>query len=256
MALQLGRVVSDGIKRVATPTGGILLALLVAIQMLAQVSVNTIAVGLFPPGPAGEIEAALGITLPVSVSVAAAMFVASVVFSSIYFVVLSRALTRPAHSLSTFPSTLFTRRIGRASVTMLVGGIFIALTIMVGTIFVFVPGIFFAVSFLFFMFAVGVEDRGLVAGLKRSWGLSQGNRVKLSIFVVLAGIFGFMISTLATVVDIAGSPVVGDLILNGTMSILFIVLYGCIAAAYQQLAGTGSRESGNNEATEPLGSIS
>ncbi len=93
MTLQLGRVVRDGSKRVLTPTGGILLVVFIAIQLLIQSSVNTMVVGLFPPGPAGEIEVALGLTLPVSGRVAGALFGVAVILSAVYFVVLARGFT-------------------------------------------------------------------------------------------------------------------------------------------------------------------
>jgi hypothetical protein len=255
MTLQLGRAISDGIKRILTPTGGILLVVFLTLQLLTQASINTAVTSVFSDGPAGEIEAALGMTLPVSGTVAAGLFVGVVVLSSAYFVVLSRALTRPTVELSSFPSDLYTRRMGRATLSMFVGGIVVGLAIMVGSVFLFVPGIFLAICFLFFTFAVGVEDRGIIGALKRSWGLSRGNRLKLAILVILGGVIGVVSSIVGTIFDIASSAIVGELIVNTINSILFVLLYGMIAAAYLQLEGDDPDRVDTSGVSESLDSI-
>lgn len=254
MALQLGRTFSDGISRVLTRTGGILLVTLIAIQLLIQSSINTAVVRLFPEGPAGELEAMLGLTLPVSGTGASILFVGTLVLSSSYFVVVSRALTRSVAELSTFPSELYTRRMGPATLSMLVGGIVVGLTIVSGMFLFILPGIFLSICFLFFIFAVGVEDRGVLSGLKRSWALSRGNRLKLALLVVLAGVIGVVIGTVSTLFDLANSPVVGELISNTLSSVLFVFLYGLMASAYLQVRDDQFGRNGRTGTAEPLGS--
>lgn len=255
MTLQLGQAIGDGIKRVLTPTGGILFVGFLALQLLAQTSINTAVVSFFPAGPAGEIEAALGLTLPVSGTVAGVLFVGSVVLSSAYFIVLSRALTRPKSELSGVSSDLYTRRMGRATLSMFVGGLVVGLATMIGFVFLFLPGIFLAVSFLFFVFVIGVEDRGIVGALKRSWELSRGNRLKLAVLVVLAGAIGSVSGIIGTVFDIANSAVAGELIVNALNSILFVLLYGIIAAAYLQIKGDNLQSENLSSRSESLESI-
>lgn len=255
MAFQLVRAVSDGIGRILSPTGGILLLFMIGIQFLAQTSINTAIVGLFSPGPAGEIEATLGMTLPVSSTVAAVIFLGTVVFSSVYFVVLARALARPTSELSTFPTEIYKRRIGRASLTMLVGGFVVTIAVMTGTAFFLLPGIFLATCFLFFMFVVAVENQGLIGALRRSWTLSRGHRLKLSLLVIASGLIGFLIGVVGSLFDFVSSPIAGELIVNTGLSVWFIVLYGVIAAAYLQLCDEGQSSVRNSGVTEPLSSI-
>lgn len=256
MTLHLGRTVSDGIRRVLTPTGGILLVVFIAIQLLIQSSVNTMVVGFFPPGPAGELEVALGLTLPVSGTVAGLLFVGSVLLSTVYFVVLARGLSRPLETLTTFPADLYTRRMGRATLTMLVAGVIVWFAVFIGSLFLFLPGIFLAVCFLFVIFAVGVEDRGLLGALKRSWALSRGNRLKLTVLVIFAGVIGIGIGILSTIFDLAGSALAGELITNTLSSVLFVVLYGMMAAAYLQLTEDNSGTTGKSSIAESVGSAS
>lgn len=255
MTIQLGRMITDGIRRVLTRTGGLLLITLIGIQLLVQSSINTVVVGLFPEGPATEIEVALGITLPVSSTVASVIFAGAVVLSAMYFVVLARALTRPLESLSTIPAELLTHRIGRATLSMLVGGFVVGLAVIIGSIFLVLPGIFLSVCFLFFIFAVGVEDRGIIGALKRSWALSRGNRLKLATIVVFAGVFGFVISIVGTIFDVAGTRVAGELIVNTFSSIVFVFLYGMMAAGYLQVRDGDTGNTGSSGTTEPAGSV-
>lgn len=234
MAFQLGRMFSDGIGRVLTRTGAILLVLFLGIQFLVQASINTVVLGLFPSEATGDLEAVLGLTLPVSVTVGSVLLVASFVLSSAYFVVLSRALTRSRGELSTFPRKIYTDRIGRATLSTIGGSVVVGLSVTIGLVLFVLPGLFLGVCFLFFLFAVGVEDRRALDALKRSWALSRGNRLKLALLVILAGVIGAVVGIVGTVFDLTNAPVIAELITNTISSVLFVFLYGIVAAAYLQ----------------------
>ncbi|MFC6837808.1 hypothetical protein [Halomarina ordinaria] len=235
MALQLGRMFVDGTRRVLTRTGGILLLALLVIQLLTQAAVNTAVLGLFPPEASGELEGMLGLTLPVSGTVGGILFVVAILLSSVYFVVATRALARPLGDLSTFPSVLYTRRMGRATLSMVVGGLVVGVSVTIGLALIIVPGVFLTICFLFFIFTVGVEDRGIIDGLQASWALSRGNRLKLSVFVVLAFLVGGVTGILGTLFDLAGVPIVGEVVTITLTSALALFGYGLMAAAYLQL---------------------
>jgi len=252
MALQLGRTVSDGIRRVFSRTGGLLLVGLLGIQLLVQASVNTAVVGLFPAEMSDGLAETVGLTLPVPGTVGAGLVVIALVLNAAYFVVLSRAFTRPAADLGTFPSRLYTRRMGRATLSTTVGGVLVGVAVMVGLLLLVLPGLFLAVSFLFFLFAVGVEDRGVVGGLRRSWALSVGNRLKLGLIVVLGGAIGGVGGVVGSVLQLAGTPAVAELVTIATNSVLFLVLYGIMAAAYLQVRDDGSDGAGDGTAVDPM----
>lgn len=235
MALQLSRMFSGGIRRVFTRTGGILFVGLLATQLLIQTSINTAVLSVFPPEAASDVENMVGLTLPVSGTVAGGLFAVAFVLSGGYFVVLSRALARPIEELSTFPSTLYMRRIGRATLSILVGGVIVGISVMVGFMLLFVPGVFLAICFMFFIFAVGVEDRDIISGLRRSWDLSRGHRIPLAVIVILAGIAGGIIGAVGAIVELAGSPIAAELASNTIGSVLFLFLYGLMAEAYLQV---------------------
>jgi len=174
-------------------------------------------------------------------------------FTAVYFVMVARAFTRPRAELSSFPSSLYTRRIGRATLSMLVGGILVFITVIFGLVFFVLPGIFLAASFMFFIFAIGVEDRGVIGGLKRSWGLARGNRLRLGLFVFLVGILGGILGIPSAIFQAAEAPVIGDLVTAFVNSLSFTVIYGIMAAIYVQLQdGDGGSEVPGSQPS-PLG---
>lgn len=238
MALQLANAVTDGIRRTVTKTGGILFALLFATQLLLLAGVNTAVAAQFPP----EVADALGLTLPVSGTVASVLLLGAFLFTAVYFVMVARAFSRPRAELSSFPSSVYSQRVGRATLSMLVGGVVVFIAVMIGLVLFIFPGIFLAASFMFFIFAVGVEDRGVIGGLKRSWGLARGNRLRLGLFVFLVGILGGILGIPSAIFQAAGAPVIGDLVTALVNSLMFTVIYGIMAAMYVQLRegdGTG-----------------
>jgi len=245
MALQLIDAITDGTRRMLTRTGGLLLVLLFAQQLLLVTSLNTLLAAELPP----EAADVIGLTIPVSGTVAGALLLGTSLFSGVYFVVLSRAFARPLPQLASFPTELYTRRMGRATLTMLVGGIVVFLAIMIGFAFLFLPGLFLAACFLFFIFAVGVEDRGVLGALKRSWSLSKGNRLRLAVIVVFSGISGSLIGAVPALFQLAGASAIGDLASVLLNSILFTFIYGITASAYLQLAEDDGDLGGPNVAT-------
>jgi hypothetical protein len=247
MTLQLADAVADGIGRALTTTGGIVFGLLLATQLLLLASMNTVLAAQLPP----ETTDVLGLTLPVSGTVAGVLLVGTFLATTAYFVVVARALTRPRAELSSFPRSLYTRRMGRATLSMLVGSVLIFFAVMIGFAFLILPGIFLAACFLFFIFAVGAEDRGVIAALKRSWALARGNRLRLGAFVLVIGIAGGILGVPAAVFQAAGEPLIGDLVTGFVNSLMFTLVYGIMASMYVQLRD--GREHGGGAQPSPLG---
>lgn len=246
MALQLSRAVSDGIRRTLSRTGAVLFLALLVLQFGIQTSINSALLGYLPAEAAAEFSSDAGLTLPVSGGVGLALFAAFTVLSSAYFVVVSRTLAQPLAEMSTFPAGV-TDRLGRATFTALVGGLIVTVAVTVGFAFLIVPGLFLAASFLFFVFAVAVEDRGVVGSLERSWELSRGSRLKLGLLVALSAAFGGVLGVLAPLLILAGAPVAADVLTVVLSAAFFLPYYGIIASAYRQLRdggpGTGGRPS-------------
>jgi len=234
MALQLSHAVSDGIRRVFTRTGGVLFLGLLAIQLGTQTLVNTALLGYLPSEAATEFSNNVGLTLPVSGEIALAALGVFMLLSSAYFVILSRTFAQPLSKAGSFPASL-TKRLGRASIIALVGGVVVSVLVMIGSLLLLIPGLFFGVSFLFFTFAVAVEDRGVIGSLKRSWGLARGSRLRLGVLLFVSVLFGGGIGGLAPLLTLAGLSVAADLIIISVVSVFLLPYYAIIAAAYLQL---------------------
>jgi hypothetical protein len=247
MTLQLIRAFTDGLDRVTTRTGGVLFALLVVQQLLTVTSLNTVLAAQAPPAAADVV----GLSLPIPASAAGAVFVGALLFSGVYFVVLSRALTRPKAQLSSFPSDLYTRRIGRATLTMLVAGLVATLATMIGFVLLIIPGLVLAPHFVFLIFAVGVEDRGVVGSLKRTWGLARGNRLRLFVVVFLTAISGSFVGIVPVIFQMAGASALGDVASVFVNGVVYTILYGVMAAAYVQVAGDDGSRGGAETSTTP-----
>jgi hypothetical protein len=247
MALQLSHAVSDGIRRTLTRTGGILFVGFLVIQLGVQTAVNSAVLGYLPPEAAAQFSSNAGLTLPISGGAGLVLFGVLIVLSSAYFVILSRTFAQPLSEVSTFPATS-TKRLGRATAIALVGGFIVSVAVMIGFVLLLFPGLFLAASFLFFIFAVAVEDRGIVGSLKRSWGLARGSRLKLGVLVVVSAIFGGVIGAVAPLLDLAGVPVAADIATVVLTTAFFLPYYAIIASAYLQLRdghGTPDRSAPN-----------
>jgi len=247
MALQLASAVTDGFRRALTRTGGVLFAVLFATQLSLLASLNTVLAAQAPP----EAASLIGLTLPVSDSVAGALLLATLVLNAVSLVVIARAYARPMSRLSSFPAALVTRRIGRATLSTLVGGTVVFVAVTIGLAFLFLPGIYLSACLLFFVFAVGVEDRGVVGALERTWSLSRGNRLRLAVVVLLGGVGGAVVGVVPAVFQLAGAAALGDVASALLNAVVFTVVYGVVAAAYLQVDSSGGGLGGSGTATTP-----
>jgi len=139
MALQLSRAISDGFRRTFTRTGGILFVGLLIIQLGTQISVNSTVLGYLPPEAAAQFGTSAGLALPIPGSVGLALFGVFGIISSAYFVILSRTFAQPLNNASVFPTAL-TERLGRATLSALIGGFLVTITVMIGFVFLIIPG--------------------------------------------------------------------------------------------------------------------
>ena len=234
MSLQLSTAITGGIKRGLTRTGGILFAVFLAFQLLNITLTNTVTKSMVPPGAA---PGSVGLSLPLPATLAGGLLVGVYVFLTAFFVVIPRAFARPMAELSTFPSELYTRRMGWAVLSMVVASIIVFVSVSLGFVLLIIPGIFLALSFMFFIFAISVEDRGIIESLQRSWGLARGNRLKLLGILGLIVVVSVLTSVPSTLFQLAGISVLGDIFAVGIGSLTGVFYNGILADAYLQLAG-------------------
>ncbi|WP_254840531.1 hypothetical protein [Natronomonas marina] len=238
MSLQIGDAIGDGVRRAFTYSGGVLMALLFVYQLVFVGAVNTLVAESLPPEAQ---QGSLGLALPVPVAVAGALAVVGLLFGVVLYLVATRALTREHSELGSLPAELFTRRIGRATVSAVVTNIVVFVAVSVGFVFLFVPGIFLALSFVFVVFAIGVEDERAIDALGRSWELASGDRWSLLALGLIVGVVTAVGSGLGSVLSVV-SPLAGQVTSLALASIFAVVSYGILADAYLQLSDAKPRE--------------
>lgn len=248
MSLQLGDTIADGARRAFTKTGGVLMALLFAFMIVFMGAMNTVIVELVPAEFQDSQQ--FGLVFPVSPAVAGGIAAVGMLFGVVFYLVTTRALTREHAELSSLPAELFTRRIGRATLSAIGATILIQLAVTVGFFLLFVPGIFLTVSFMFAVFAIGVEDRRAIDSMRRSWQLASGNRWRLLALLVIVGVFVALLTTIGSVFGVL-DPLVGDVVSLAIISVLSIVSYGVVAEAYVRLRDDDGGEKGGTESPDP-----
>lgn len=234
MALQLSQAVGDGIRRTLSRTGALLFVGFLCVQFGTQATVATAVASSVPTSAGTQSELSAGLVLPISGSAALALFAVLLVSAALFFVVIARAMVQAEGELSTLPAGA-TRRLGRTGLRVLIGGIVVSVSVFVGTLFFVVPGLFLATSFIFTLFTISVEDRSVIGGLKESWALARGSRLKLFALVLLTTVVGGVLGGVAPLLYLVGIPVASDVVVPVLTSVFLTPYYGIIAASYLQL---------------------
>ncbi|QAU14439.1 hypothetical protein EKH57_16260 [Halorubrum sp. BOL3-1] len=158
-------------------------------------------------------------------------------------------MVQPIGEFSAVPADA-TRRLGRTTLAMLIGGTVVSILVFLGSLFFLIPGLFLATSFLLILFTIATEERGVIGGLKRSWALASGSRLKLFALVLLTTVFGGVIGGLAPLFDLAGLPVASGVFISVVTAVFMTPYYGILAASYLQLRDDS--DSANRGSAEPL----
>ncbi|WP_338739588.1 hypothetical protein [Haloplanus salilacus] len=231
--LDLSQTFRYAFGRIATRNGLLLVAAYVFVQLLSQATTQSLAARLtadrLPADAVGSLYP-LAVDLPVAVS--GGLTVVLFLCGTVLGVLTVRAFHR---DLEAFPTADHTRRLARTTVVALVVSLIVFLAIVVGTFLFVFPGIFLAVSLVFAVLVVAVEDAGVIESLKRSWALASGNRIRLFaigfVLVVASGIVGFVFSAIGAV-----APLVGEVTGAVATGVIGIFGIGLVVGAYRQIA--------------------
>jgi len=230
MTLPLGQTVTNGIRRTLSISGLVIFVLTAVSQLLLVGATNTITARVIAANLPDATGVQIGYTLPVSLPIAAGIAVGVALFGVIIFTISTRLLTRGHQELSTLPSSLFTRRIGRATLSGVGMSLILTPVILLGMPLI-IPGLFLAVSFQFGIFVIGVEDARAISALRQSWRLASGNRWRLLAILVVFTIAAMALSMVTSLLSFI-FPVAGQIISVVALSAMVVLLYGILAEAY------------------------
>jgi len=234
MSLSIGQALGRGTRRTLSVSGVVLFVAILVYQIVLVGTVNTVIVNSLPPNVSTADVGSVGFSFPIPTGVAAVVGIGSILFGTAAFLVATRLLSRDLSALGSIPPSLLGYRFVRAFLSTIVVSLVLAVVIPIGLVFLLVPGLFLAVSFQFAIFAVGVEDCGPVAALRRSWELATGNRWRLFGLLALITVVAVVASIPGTAVSLV-DPTAGQLVSLFVNSVVAIVMYGIIADAFVQL---------------------
>lgn len=221
-----------GIDRLTTKGGLYLVVAYILVQLVTQVSVQSVSASILSGSIPQEQIARnypLALDLPVAVSgtVTLLMMLAGMTLS----IVAMRALYS---NIESFPTAEHTRRLPMTILVLFVASTITAVAILIGFVFLILPGIFLAVCLSLVQVAVAVEDAGVIEALQRSWTITKGHRIRLFVLglivTVLTMIAGGVFGMLSAV-----SPIAGTLASAVILSVISLYGLAILVGAYSQL---------------------
>lgn len=264
MALDVGEALRDGFDR-GTERNALLLMVVVGVVSLASTALLQTATpeaveflnqvareeGTTPPFPE---EPSTPLMLPISPHLAALLLAIVAVISQSLILVAIRTFV--SDERAAVPRELATRRIGWVTLNAVVGGLIVWALILLGLVFLVVPGIFVAVSLFFFEQEVAVEDSNLVEAIQDSWALSKGDRVEILLVGAVLLIVGFGSSVPSSLLDPVLPPVAGALLTVAISAVVTVVSVAIASRAYVQVK-TAAEEDADDEPDEdePVGAL-
>ena len=118
---------------------------------------------------------------------------------------------------------------------MALGGLVYILMIIIGSFLLLVPGIFLAVSFIFWIIYVSEEGQNFIEALESSWATASGNRVRLfalSLTLLIIGLSGIIFEMSLSAL---GLSLLGIVISKGINSLAGVIMLASVINAHQQL---------------------
>jgi|AntDeeMinimDraft_5_1070356.scaffolds.fasta_scaffold20108_2 uncharacterized membrane protein len=243
MSLRIGTALREGARRTFTRDGLVLAVVFVVIGIVSTISFLTLLAngidGLLELMRAnqgtGDAEFALEqiravesvadaldpLTLPVSSAVAWLLVALTAVLAEAVNIVAVRAFF--ADSGRALSGSLVRRNLPLATLNGVVGGIIVNIVVAIGLLFLIVPGIFFAIAFLFLRQEIAIEDQNFVDALADSWQLTKGNRLELFALVLGVAILVAIVTRVPPLLFGTVSP---------TASILVSILVGGVTTVF------------------------
>ena len=190
---------------------------------------DTVFQGAMEPGPlAFDLPQAL-ITL---------MSLATTVGGLVVGIVAYRAFAADAREK--IPEEAYKRNIGMATLNSVVAGFVFSVLVVVGLLFLIIPGIYLLTSLVFFLIFIALEDDNFLESLSSSWELTK--RRRMSVFLLLVallvvqvaiGVVGFVASSVAGAV----LPQLGAVVDVAVGAALAVYSLAVLTDAYLQLKG-------------------
>ena len=271
MSLDIGAAITEGVERLRSRDGLVLAGAFLVVGVLSSVATQSLTVELSEaalefaqsPGapPETDVEALreqveqarAGSPLAIDISVGAAFglaFLLGIVAEAIRILAI-RVFYAPAGDR---PDDLASG-LAFATVNGFLGGIVVAVLVIIGFALLVVPGVFLALVLFFVKQEIAVENRNFVDAMAKSWALTRGSRLKLlglAVVLIVVGVVAFLPTVVASV---AGSSAV-SLVVGAVVSPV-VAVFGIAATtrAYAQLKAEEPVDPDDAEDSETVGAL-
>lgn len=271
MSLDIGAAITEGVKRLRSRDGLVLVGAFLVVGVLSSVATQSLTVELSeallrfaespdaPPGTDIEVfreqvqQARASSPLAVDVTAAGAFglaFLLGIVAEALRIVAV-RVFYAPADDR---PTDL-TRNLAFATVNGFLGGIVVSVLVGIGFVLLVLPGIFLALALFFVRQEIAVEDRNFVDAMAESWALTKGNRLNLLglvLVLVIIGLVAFVPTLAASAIGQVGTIAVGAVV----SPIVTVFAIAATTRAYAQLKEVeDSDPEPKDEEDEPIGAL-
>jgi hypothetical protein len=272
MSLDIGEAFSDGTSRTFAKNGLLLAAAFAVVTLLFGVFAQTLSVGLLEamlesfqglsPQELNvsqqeyetlisdlqtQVEMAresspLALGLPAGVA-AGALLALSLVSETVSIVAVRTFAAADSEAVS---RDRLTENILLATLNGFIGSIVVWGLIIVGSVFFLLPGIFFAVVFLFMRQRIAIENENFVEAMAESWRLTKGHRIEvfaLGLLVVVVSLIDELVGSVLSLV----SPIASAVITAAVGGVVLAFGAAVVTRGYVQLEA-GEREPDGEDA--------
>lgn len=272
MGIDIGRALREGVSRTAAKNGLVLAAVFAGIALLTTVLFQSLLVAAVEsalevfqnasPEELGipeaeyedalaefetaleEVRAAAPLALGVSAGIAAGGLLVTVILSEAASIVAVRVFA--TDETETVPGELVTDNILLATLNGFVGAIVVWGLILVGSLFLLLPGLVLAVLFFFLRQEIAINGKNFVQAMADSWRITKGHRIEVFLVGAVLVIVSRLEEATSTVVGLFSTPV-------GTVA---AALVGGLLAAFGAAVATRAyvqinEESGDAPEPEP-----
>lgn len=256
MSLNIGSALSEGLDRTLSRNGLVLFLLTGVVGLisvaLSQTQLRSQVETLGAANPellrqlqelpfaAGQFTPPFPLALPISGTLAQVLSLLMAFPNEIVLLIAARTF------VSDQTGGLFepTRNLPLAVLNAVIGGIVVIVLVSIGTLLLVVPGLFLAVSFLFFREEVAVEDKNLIDAITDSYALVKGDRFAVFGLMLVLAVIGLVVNLLAGVVPGVAGTLVG-VVVGAALTVFSAAV---VARAYRQLVdskrGAGAATTG------------
>ncbi len=236
MSLEVLEALKEGFSDAVSRNGLVFMAAAYVLGVVSTVGTQSSLSGMFPSFSGIAAPQAT----PLAVGGPAVLWGLVALLAWIGTVVLSIGVIRSFVNRKTeaIDKDYFKRNMLMAVVNIVVGGIVFGLAVGLGLILLVVPGIFIAVSLIFWQVYIAEEDQNFIDAFSNSWDLAKGNRLDLfllGIAVFLVGIaVGLVFGIPSTALGFL-SPKIAALVAGIGNAFTTVFTLATLANAYNQL---------------------